>query len=156
MQGEETVTKVVTLPLFCPEGHQIYVTHFPQVNMFGFACAMCHRFGTVINHGTKVLEIAEVDSPRREWGKDIDELLMGLELKAIHQQDLKGHNLMCFEFTKGFGIGCIHCKVYSLTFTFQERVYGIRVLRELAPSDPKVNMLERKPVLEDPSFTLPN
>lgn len=152
---ESTTTKTVSLPLMCNSGHQIYIVYFPPLDQFGFACAMCHSLGTSITHGEKVLQVMDaVESRVRKIGLQKDDLLFGVDVRAVHQKCPKGHNLMAFEFTQGFGVGCIHCKIYSLTFGDKGRTYEIRVTRELDPMDPKVKLLPRRAALEEPAFTL--
>jgi hypothetical protein len=150
---QETATKTVTLPLFCNEGHQIYIVWFPQLDCFGFACAMCHVLGTSITHGERVLEVLDVTA-KASTGFTKADLLLGMGTRVVHQQCTKHHNLMAFEFTEGFGVGCIHCKLYSLTFGDKGRTFEIRVTRKLDPKDPKVKALPTRAVTEDPTFTI--
>jgi hypothetical protein len=151
---QETSTKTVSLPLMCDEGHQMYIMFLPQVDRFGFGCGMCHKFGSTITHGPRVLEVQEVTSSKGPTKDFREDLMLGMETKAVHQCCPKGHYVMAFEFTQGFGFGCIHCKIYTLAFMHNERLYEIRVVRELDNNDPKVKALPRRAVVEHPSFTI--
>lgn len=154
---EENKVKTVTLPLLCEaKGHQVYVMYLPQLERFGFGCGMCHSFGTSLTHGNKVLEIHEVNSPKG-FVRDVRaDLMLGMETKAVHQCCPKGHYVMAFEMTHGFGFGCIHCKLYSLSFNWKDKVLEVRVVRELEQHDPNARHLERRPIMEHPIFTRPN
>lgn len=151
---QETQTKTVSLPLMCEEGHQVYIMFLPQLNRFGFGCGMCHKFGSTLTHGPRVLEVQAVTAPKGPTADVKAEMMLGMETKAVHQCCPKGHYVMAYEFTQGFGFGCLHCKSYSLEFAHNETVYEIRVVRELDNHDPKVKHLPRRAVVEHPSFTI--
>jgi hypothetical protein len=123
---------------------------FPQLERFGFACGVCHVMGTALTHGNKVLQVMPMHNDDVLPMPKFEELLLGRHVKAIHQCCKKGHYLMAFEYTQGFGVSCIHCKEYSLMFAFNGRAYEIRVTRELERNDPHVHSL-RGPVPELPA-----
>jgi len=152
-QETETTKQTVSLPLMCPEGHQIYIMYFPQLERYGFGCGVCHIFGTAITHARLVLQIDDVRALHVHTREMREEIMLGMGTKAIHQCCPKGHFLMAYEFTDGFGFGCIHCKVYSITFGDKDKTLDIRVTRELEQNDPGVKPLQG-PIKDHPAFTI--
>jgi hypothetical protein len=147
MDNDSQIRKTAFLPLSCFKGHQIYVVYFSAINRHGFACGICHTLGTTLTHGSKLLEIAGVnDSP--DWTPDKRaDLLLGMEVKALHTTCSKKHFIMGVEFSElgQYGFGCIHCKSYSLTVQDRGADLEIRVVREVRKDAPPPRIITEHP-----------
>lgn len=138
-QAVVTNEKFGTLPVECPNGHQIYVVYFPTLDNYGFACAVCHIFGTATHYqkGRKDV-ILQVAVSRGAKIKAMDgDLSLFTEMKAEKISCTRQHQIGVMSVGMAgagsdvdFGFFCDHCKLYALEVEHRGHILQIKEKRD--------------------------